>query len=123
MASTGNDLSNSILGITLVSAPVSILHTIGTVLLWYGFAMSSTVVKALLRLLLFMLSTSCDPRNISSSIQSELFFCLLVLYFVHLLPFLANFAKMTAFMAIMALNTASWTLFVARVGLIAASVA
>ena len=47
----------------------------------------------------------------------------MVLYFVYLLPFLANFAKMTAFMAIMALNTASWTLFVARVGLIAASVA
>ena len=73
--------SNSILGITLVSAPVSLLHTTGTVLLWYGLAVSSTVVKALLRLLLFMLSTSCDPRNISSSIKSELFFCLPAVWF------------------------------------------
>ena len=66
---------SNFLGITLVSAPVSILHTTGTVLLWYGLAVSSTVLKALLRLLLSMLSTSCDLRNISSSSRNYFFVC------------------------------------------------
>ena len=66
---------SNFLGITLVSAPVSILHTTGTVLLWYGLAVSSTVLKALLRLLLSMLSTSCDLRNISSSSRNCFFVC------------------------------------------------
>ena len=46
----------------------------------------------------------------------------MVLYFVYLLSFQANVAEMTAFVAIVAFNTVSWTFFVARVGLIAASV-
>ena len=37
----------------------------------------------------------------------------MVLYFVYLLSFQANFAEMTVFVAIVAFNTISWTIFVA----------
>ena len=108
-------LSNSVLDITLVSAPVSILHTIGVVSLWYGLAVTSTVVKTLLRLLLFTLSTSSDPRNISSSLMQVrvifLFTSCMVLYSVYFVSFLPSFAEMTPFMAKVALNTSSRTLF------------
>ena len=47
----------------------------------------------------------------------------MVLYFVYLVSSLTNIAEMTAFVAIVAFNTASWTPFVACMGLIAAAVA
>ena len=98
----GNDLVKPCLKYYIsLCACVYFAYYRGSFFLWLGLAVTSNVVKTLLRLLLFTLSTSSDPRNISSSLMSELFSCLTPVWCCTSCTWFPFWqAEMTAFMAI-----------------------